>query len=100
MVVFWARVVEFGQMWLYSDKSCCIQAKVVVFGKFGCIPAKWFYLGKVVVFWQKWLYSGKTGCVPAKWMYSGKVVVFGSKCLYPGKLVVFRQSGCIRARSL
>ena len=61
VVVFMAKVVEFGQMrlcsgksqmGLYSGKSRCIR-------KFGCIPAKWFYSGKVVVFGQKWLYSGK-----------------------------------------
>ena len=42
---------------------------------------------KVVLFGQKLLYSGKSGCI-------------GEKLLYSGKLVVFRQSDCIRARSL
>ena len=50
MVVFWAKLVEIVQMWLYSGKSRCIREEVVVFGKFGCIPAKWLCLGKVVVF--------------------------------------------------
>ena len=50
VVVFWAKLVEIVQMWLYSGKSRCIREEVVVFGKFGCIPAKWLCLGKVVVF--------------------------------------------------
>ena len=40
---------------MYSDKSGCIRAKVVVFGQSGFIRAK------VIVFWQKFLYSGKGG---------------------------------------
>ena len=61
-VVYWDKVVEFGQKWLYSCKSVCIISKMVVFGQSGCIWAK------VVVLEQKW-------------MYSGKVFVFGQKCL-------------------
>ena len=38
----------------------------------------------MVVFVQNWLYLGKSCCIPAKWLYSGRVVVFG-------------ESGCIRA---
>ena len=39
MFVFWhscifgEKVVAFGQKWLYSDKSSCVRASVVVFGK-------------------------------------------------------------------
>ena len=55
---------------MYTGKSGCIQAKVVI-------------LGKVVVFGQKWMYSGKSGC------FREKVFVFGQKCLYSGKVVVF-----------
>ena len=54
------KVVAFGQKWLYSDKSGFIQAKVVVFGKSGCIRAKkvvcWqsgFIRVKVVLFGRK-----------------------------------------------
>ena len=39
-------MVVFGKNWLYSGKSCCIQAKVVVVRQNGCIRAK------VVVFGQ------------------------------------------------
>ena len=46
---------------LYSGNSGCNRAKVVVFGQ------KWLYSGKVVVFGQKWLYSGKSGFVRSKW---------------------------------
>ena len=53
-------MVVFGQKWLYSCKIGCIRAKVVVFGKDGCLTAK------VVVFEQKWLYSGKNGCILGK----------------------------------
>ena len=35
-----AKVIVFGQKWLYCGKRCCT-------------------LAKVVVFWQKWLYSGE-----------------------------------------
>ena len=52
---FRAKVVVFGQRWLYSNKSGCIQksgcvrVKVVVFGE------EWLHSGKVVVFGKKWL---------------------------------------------
>ena len=48
-----AKVLLFGQKWFYSGKSGSIRAKVAVFGQNACIRAK------VVVFVQKWLYSGK-----------------------------------------
>ena len=58
---------------LYSGKSDCIQAKVVllgqsdVFGQSGCIRGKVVLIGaRVVVFGQKWLYSGKCGCIRKK----------------------------------
>ena len=61
----------FGQEWLYLDK-------VVVFEQNNCVQVKWLYSGKsgcirakVVLFGQKWLYSGKIGCIRAK------VVIFG-----------------------
>ena len=92
-----AKVVVLGQ-------SCCIRAKVVVFGQsgFGCIGAK------VVVFEQRWLYLGKSGCTPesgcifSKWLYSGKLVIFGQKWLYSGQTGFLRRKwmcsgkgGCI-----
>ena len=40
----------------------------------------------------KWLYSIKNGCIRVK------IVVFRIKRLYLGKVVVFEQSGCIRAK--
>ena len=43
-----AKVVVFGQKWLYSFK-------VLVFEQSGCYRAKCLYSGKVVVFGQKWL---------------------------------------------
>ena len=75
MVVFWAKLVKIVQMWLFSGKSYCNREKVVVFGRFGCIPAKWLCSGKVVVFGQKVVVFGQ------------KVVVFGQK------VVVFRRIG-------
>ena len=62
--MFSAKVVVFGQKWLYSVKRDCIRAKVVIFGK-------------VVLFRKEWLYLGKIGCIRAKWLYPGKVVVVG-----------------------
>ena len=53
-----SKVVLFGQKWMYSGKSGCIRAKVVVFRQ------KLLNSGKVVVF-------RTTDCVLAK------VVVFG-----------------------
>ena len=38
--------------------------------------------------------ADKSGCIRAK------VVVFGQKRLYSGKVVVFRQTGCVRAKLL
>ena len=38
----------------------CIRAKMVVFGQ------KWLFSGKVVVFGHKWLFSVKSGCIRAK----------------------------------
>ena len=70
---------------MYSGRSGCIKAKVVVLEQSGVI---W---EKVVVFGQYWLYSGKVvvigqkGCIPAK------VAVFQQKTLYSGKEVVFGQ---------
>ena len=65
-----AKVVVFGQKWLYLGKSGCVRSKVGEFEKSGCNPTK------VVVFGKKRLYSGKNGCIRAK------VVVFGQKLVY------------------
>ena len=67
---------------LNSGKSGCIRAKVVVFGQ------KWLYSDEYLCIWAKWLYSDKSGFIWAKWFYCGKVVVFGqngcirAKCLF------------------
>ena len=95
----------FGKMWLYSCKSVCIRAGVVVFGqnwlyygkmlysgKIGCNWQKCSFSGKVAVFGMKWFYSGKSCSIRAKWLYSGKVVVFGQMWFYSGKAVVFGKS--------
>ena len=61
----------FGQKRLYSGKTGCIQAKVVVFR-------------------QKWLFSGKIVVIGENWLYLMKVIIIGKKLLYSGK------NGCIR----
>ena len=40
------KVVVFGQKWLYSGKSDCTRANVVVFGRNGCIRAKVVVIGQ------------------------------------------------------
>ena len=63
-------MVIFGQKMLYSGKSGCIRAKVVVVGQSGCI-------------WAELEYSGKPDCIRAKVVvFSGKVIVIGQKFLY------------------
>ena len=63
-------MVIFGQKMLYSGKSCCIRAEVVVVGQSGCI-------------WAELEYSGKPGCIRAKVVvFLGKVIVIGKKFLY------------------
>ena len=102
-LLYLGKLVVFGHCvgirawWLFSGKSCCIRANMVVLaqiwlysGKSGCIQEKWLYSGKFVVFGQsgcnraKWLYLDKSG------FYRAKVVVFGIK------VVVIGQIGCIR----
>ena len=68
------NLVVFGQKWLYSGKSGCNRAKVVVFWQSVSYLAKWLYSGNVVVI-------GQSGCVLAKWLYSRKVVAFAQKWL-------------------
>ena len=67
-LLYSGRAVVFRKQWLYSGKSGCIRAKVVILGvkwfyldKNGSIRPKLLYSGKVVVFRQNWLYSGKNG---------------------------------------
>ena len=103
MVVFvqsgyiWAKVVVFGQKWLY-------------YGKRGCIRERWLCSGKVVVFGQKWLKScksvcirtqcvciyakvsvfGQSGCIWAEWLYFGKTwLYFGKSVCIRSKVLVF-----------
>ena len=80
--------------------------KVVVFGKKnGYIRANWLYTGKSGCIPARWLYSRKTCCIWAKVVVlvinsfnRAKEVVLWQKWLYLGKVVVFRQSGCIRKK--
>ena len=73
MVVFWQsgftweKAAVFEQKLLYSGKSCCIRAKVVVFGQSGCIQESCCIGTKVIVIVQ----SGSI---------REKVVVFGQSC--------------------
>ena len=62
---------------MYSGKSGCIKAKVVVFGQVVVLWRNWLYSGNVVVFGQstcnrtKCVFSNKNGCIREK------VIVFG-----------------------
>ena len=53
------------------EQSGCIRAKVVVFGQ------KWLYTGKSGFIWAKCLNLGKYGCVRERSLHSGNDVVFG-----------------------
>ena len=53
--MYLVKVVVLGQNCLYSGKSGCIRAKIVVFRQ------KWFYLDNVVVFRQ-------IGFIREKWL--------------------------------
>ena len=57
-----AKVVVFGQKWLYSGKSDCVRAKVVVSGKSGVI------LPKVVVFGESGSIRAKVVVLEPKWL--------------------------------
>ena len=46
-------MVVFDKKWLYSGKSGCIRANVVVLGQSGCIRAKVVFLGKSGCTWAK-----------------------------------------------
>ena len=87
-------MVVFGQKWLYSGKSGCNRAKVVVIRLGCCIRESGWIRAKVVVF-------GQSSCVRKEVVvFSGgcirsKVVLFGQKWCYLGKVVVFWKSGCI-----
>ena len=85
-------MVNFVQKLLYSckvffsDKSCCIRAKVVEFwqkwlnsGKSGFTLAKRLYSNKTGFIRAKLLYTGKSGCIPSNLLYSSKVADFGQK---------------------
>ena len=69
-----AKVVVYGETWLYLGKRVCIEqsgyiwAKVVIFGQ------ELLYSGEVVAFGQKLFYSGKSGCIRAKLVVFVKVV--------------------------
>ena len=46
------------------------------------------------------MYSDKTGSIWAKLLYSGNVVVFGQSGCIRAKVVVFGKSGCIGAKDV
>ena len=56
---------------VFEKKDFFVWAKLVVFGQ------QWLYSGKLDVFGQGWLYSGKSNCIRAKVVVFGKLVVFG-----------------------
>ena len=66
------KVIVFGQNWVcILGKMVVFGAKVVEFGQSGCIGVKSnFYSGKVVVFGQNLLYSDKVV------VFGKKVIVF------------------------
>ena len=59
-------------MFLYSGKSVCNRANVVVLGQSGCVQVNLLYLGK-------------SGCILSKVHVFGKVVLLGQKLLSSGK---------------
>ena len=81
-----AKVVVFEETgytrpkWLYSGKKVFFGQKLLYSFKSGCIRAT------VVVFGQKWSYSGKSGCIRTKLLYLCK-----SGCIR-AKMVVFGQT--------
>ena len=59
------------------------------------------------MFGKKCLYSGKRFCIPTKWLYSGKMVVFGQSGYIRANVVVLGKkrlysgkSDCNRAKCL
>ena len=58
----------------------------------------------MVVIRKKWLYSGKSGCIRTNWFCSVRsasiraMFFFCAKWLYSGNVLVFGQSGFIRAK--
>ena len=89
----WAKVVLFGQKWFYSGKRGCIRAKVVLIGQSQCI------LANVVVFRVKWLYLGESESIWAKVVDLGKKMFSSDKGgSIRAKVVVFRQSCCKRVK--
>ena len=84
------KVFELGQKWLYSGKVVVFWSKVVLFGQSCSIRAK------EVVYKQKWLYSGKSCFIRANVVLFGqsdcipsKVVVFGQGGCGRVKVLVF-----------
>ena len=105
------KVVVFGQEWLYLDKvvgsrhSNCVQVKWLYSGKSGCIREnwlysvkKWLYLCKSCCIWTRLILFWKNGCIGANRAVIEKISCIPAKWLYSGNLVVFGQSGSIRAK--
>ena len=82
---------------------CCIRT-VALFAEYCCKWAKWLYSGKSCCFWAKVVvlrHSGfklESGCILAKVFVFGRMVVFGQRCCIRARAVVLGQSSCIRAK--
>ena len=64
-------MVLFGKKWFYTNKVVVIRQKVLYSAKSGCIGAILVVFGQGGFFRAKWLYSGKSCCIREK------VVIFG-----------------------
>ena len=71
-LLYYIKVVVFGQEWLYSGKSGCFWAKVAVFGESACIWAKVVVFGQLVCTRAKVVVFVQGGCIRVKWLFSGK----------------------------
>ena len=78
MVVFWQSGYNQANVVLFGNKSCCIQAKVVVFGQNGCIREKLVVFGQSGCIRAKVVVFGQSGCIRAKGVVFVKVVIFGN----------------------
>ena len=73
------------------EESDCIRVKLVVFGQSGCIRKIWLYSGKVVVFEKSRCIRSKVLVFKQKLLYWECFVELKKKCLSSGKVVLFGQ---------
>ena len=73
---------------------------MVVFEESGGIRAKVVVVGQCSFIGKKVVVLRKSCSILAKWLYSGKVVVFGESGCIRAKVVLFGQSGCNHAKIL